>query len=279
MALPKHLTPERMIRVALTAFNQNPALQECSAISIVGCVIQAAQLGLELTGPLGQAYMVPYNNKHTGQKEAQFQTGYRGLMDLAYRSGRVETFAARVVYANDAFAYRYGTKPRIEHTPTMSEPGEPVAVYAVLNLKGGAFDFEVMSKAQIDAHQKRYSKQNGQYSPWATAWEEMAKKTVIRRLAKRAPVSIEIQRAAVLDEYAEAGVPQGLAVEGISQDLIAPQPPTGQVSFMPRKNGTSGAQQQLQAPPTQMDQHDPEPEPAVVGDAFESQPLADTNDF
>lgn len=206
VALPRHLTAERMIRVAITAVSKTPALQECSPLSIVGCVIQSAELGLELSNPLGHAYMVPYRNKHTGQKEAQFQIGYRGLQELAYRSGRVSSFPAHVVFENDSFVFEYGTKPILKHKPTLSEPGPAKAVYAVIVFKDGSSDFEVMSVAQIEAHRKRYSKDSRQDSAWNTAWDEMAKKTVIRRLAKRAPLSADIVRAAVADEYVEAGI-------------------------------------------------------------------------
>jgi recombination protein RecT len=208
-ALPKHMTPERMIRVALTTFQRTPDLAECSPLSIVGCVVQASELGLELSGPLGQAYMVPYKNKNTGNKEAQFQVGYKGLMDLAYRSGKVTTFNAHCVYANDEFYFQYGTDPKLLHKPTLDDPGDVIAIYAVLNMVGGGFDFEVMSAKQINSHRDKYSKaKNSSFSGWQTAWEEMAKKTVIRRLAKRAPVSIEVRAAASADEYAESQVQQ-----------------------------------------------------------------------
>lgn len=222
-----------MIRVAMTAFLKTPLLQKCSAASIVACVVQASELGLELTGPLGQAYMVPYWNKHSKCEEAQFQVGYRGLIDLAYRSGKVETFASRVVYANDHFKFRYGTDPKIEHIPTMEDPGEIKAVYAVIRIKGGGFDFEVMSKKQIDEHRAKYSKQkaDGNFSPWNTAYEEMAKKTPIRRLAKRVPLSIELVTAAVVDEYGESQA--GIGNEG----ALAIAPPTGQFNFNGNGNG------------------------------------------
>jgi recombination protein RecT len=205
LALPKHLTPERMVRVAMTTVLKTPQLLECSPLSIVACVIQASELGLELSGPLGHAYLVPYFNKHTKQKEAQFQIGYRGLIDLAYRSGKVITFCSRVVYKNDKFRFAYGTEASIAHEPTLDDPGEPIAVYAVVKTKDGGVDFEVMSKTQIDAHRQRYSKQTSDYSPWVTAWEEMAKKTPMRRLAKRVPLSVELVSAAVADEYGEVG--------------------------------------------------------------------------
>lgn len=207
MALPKHMTPERMMRVAVTAFSKTPALQKCSVLSIASCVVQASELGLELTGPLGQAYMVPYWNKNTGCDEAQFQVGYRGLMELAYRSGRVDSIQARIAYRNDRFQCAYGTKPKIDHVPAQSDEGEPAWVYAIAIMKGGGVDFEVMSVAQINKHRAKYSKQKQtQFNPWESAWEEMAKKTVIRRLCKRLPVSVEMSRAVMVDEYVEAGV-------------------------------------------------------------------------
>lgn len=214
MALPKHMTPERMIRVALTAVQRQPALLECEPLSVVGCVIQASELGLELTGPLGQAYMVPYYNSKTRKSEAQFQIGYRGLLRLAFNSGLVSTFNAHAVYAGDEFKFQYGTSPTIHHIPTLTgDRGKIIAVYSVLTLKDETTDFEVMSVAAINEHRARYTKaRNG--GPWDTAWEEMAKKTVIRRLAKRAPLSAECHLAASLDEYGEAGVSQELGATG-----------------------------------------------------------------
>lgn len=232
MALPRHLNADRMIRVAMTAFSRTPQLQECSVISIVGCVIQASELGLELTGPLGQAYMVPRWNKNTRSKEANFQVGYRGLVDLGYRSGRLESFPAHVVYENDLFSFQYGTKPHLKHVPTEGEPGAIRAFYAVINMKGGASDFEVMTVKQIESHRDRYAdKQSIEkgYSPWVTAFEEMGKKTVVRRLAKRCPMSIEFQKAVAVDEYNEAGVTLGsdnfvMPVQSL-EDRIAGQLP------------------------------------------------------
>lgn len=206
MAVPKHMTPERVIRVAITAVQRTPALLECSPLSICGAVMQAAELGLELSGVLGQAYLIPRNNKHTQQKEANFQIGYRGLIALAHRSGRVSSFAARIVYPTDEFKFSYGTNPHIEHVPSGDE-GEWTYVYAVLIEKDGGKDFEVMSRRQVLAHRDRYALKP-KYGEWVwdTALDEMAKKTVIRKLSKRAPLSIEFTTAVMADEYNEAGV-------------------------------------------------------------------------
>jgi len=163
-ALPRHLTPDRMLRIAMTSIQSNYRLMECDPKSLVAAVMEASQLGLEPDGVLGRAYLIPYKVK--GQYKAQLQIGYRGFLDLARRSGQV--------------------------------------INAVVRLKDGGYDFEWMWRREIDAI-RRSSKAAGD-GPWVTHYEEMAKKTVIRRLAKRLPLSIEFQRAAVADEYAEAGV-------------------------------------------------------------------------
>jgi len=226
LALPKHLTADRLIRIALTACRRTPALLECDTYSVVGCVMQSAQLGLEMDGVLGHAYMVPYHNKKTGRKEAQFIVGYKGLLTLARNSGEVSYFAAHVVHEHDHFVFSYGTDQHLEHTPNLAGRGQPIAVYAVLKLRNGDHDFEVMSWEEIARHRDQYSKASGD-GPWRTAIEEMARKTVIRRLAKRCPVSVELQRAAALDEYADAGVSQSLAADArqlIEQPAVATPP-------------------------------------------------------
>lgn len=276
IALPRHLTPERMIRVALTAFQRTTALQECSPLSIVACVIQASELGLELTGPLGQAYMVPFYNKNTRQKEAQFIVGYRGFIDLAYRSGRVENFSAHAVHEADIFDYEFGSKCFLRHKPARGcERGAITDVYATLKLKGGGFDFEVMSKADVESHRAKYSKQSGPYSPWETAWEEMAKKTPIRRLAKRSPLSVEVARAAVIDEYAEAGIGQNLTMgleAGVTPALPAPDSGNGKASradaladSLKSSNGrhVEPPKEPTQPTSTEAEQPDPVPESAT----------------
>ena len=102
-ALPSVITPERFTRIALSALNNTPALRQCSPISFMAALMNATQLGLEPNTPLGQAYLIPYKNK--GQLEVQFQVGYKGLIDLAYRNGQMQTIQAQAVYENDVFEY------------------------------------------------------------------------------------------------------------------------------------------------------------------------------
>jgi phage RecT family recombinase len=213
-ALPRHLTPERMIRLALTAYSKTPDLQECDPLSILGCVVQASQLGLEIDGILGHCYMVPFWNYKKKRKEAQFICGYKGFIALAKRSGLVERFSSHVVHSGDDFTCTFGTDQGLWHKPALAERGEPVAVYAQIMTERD-IDFEVLGWDEVLAFRERFArKKGGDYTgPWATDLEEMAKKTAIRRLAKRAPLSVEFQKAAALDGMAEAGEPQNLADE------------------------------------------------------------------
>lgn len=198
-ALPSVITPERFTRIILSALSVNPKLGGCTPASFLGAMMTSAQLGLEVNTPLGQAYVLPYNNK--GVMEAQFQLGYKGLIDLAYRSGEVEVIQAHVVYENDEFKCEYGLEPKLTHVPADSNRGEPVKVYAVFKTKSGGYGFEVMSMDDVRNHAAKYSKAyNSAFSPWKTNFEEMAKKTVLKKVLKYAPLKSDFVRAAVQDE-------------------------------------------------------------------------------
>lgn len=196
-ALPSVITPERFTRMVLTALNSNPKLAACTPKSFLGAMMSAAQLGVEPNTPLGQAYLIPYKNH--GVDEVQFQLGYKGLIDLAYRSGEVELVQAQVVYANDHFECEYGLNPKLIHRPADRDRGEAVKVYAMFKTKSGGYGFEVMSVDDINAHAKKYSKAYS-FGPWQTNWEEMAKKTVLKRVLKYAPLKSDFVRAVVQDE-------------------------------------------------------------------------------
>ncbi|WP_195891793.1 recombinase RecT [Anaeromassilibacillus senegalensis] len=196
-ALPSVLTPDRFTRITLSAISANPKLGETSPASFLGAMMTAAQLGLEPNTPLGHAYLIPYRNK--GVLECQFQIGYRGLIDLAYRSGEISTIQAHTVYENDAFEYEFGLDAKLKHIPCKSGRGNPTWFYAVYKTRDGGFGFEVMSVEDVRAHAKKYSKaySNG---PWQTNFEEMAKKTVLKQALKYAPLKAEFVRAVSADE-------------------------------------------------------------------------------
>lgn len=203
LALPRHLSADRMLRIAMTSIRRTPKLLACNQQSLLGAIMQAAQLGLECDGVLGHAYLVPFKD------EVQLIIGYKGLIDLARRSGQLSTIYARVVHAKDQFEYAYGLVERLEHIPSREvDPGEIVAVYAVAHLKDGGRQFEVMTAAEVGKIRERSrAKDDG---PWVTDPEEMHKKTSLRRLCKMLPASVELARAVALDERADLGLPQQL---------------------------------------------------------------------
>ena len=205
-ALPSVLTPERFTRMVFSAISMNKQLAECSPKSFLGAMMQAAQLGVEPNTPLGQAYLIPYRNK--GVLECQFQLGYKGLMDLAYRSGQVKDIQAHIVYENDEFEYELGLNPTLKHKPAMKDRGAAIAYYAVFHTKDGGYGFEVMSLDDIKNHATTYSQayKKGYTSPWKTNFDEMAKKTVLKRCLKYAPLKTEFVRAVAADETIKTGL-------------------------------------------------------------------------
>lgn len=196
-ALPSVMTPERFTRIALSAVSNNPKLQKCSSQSFLAAMMTAAQLGLEPNTPLGQAYLIPYWNH--GQLECQFQLGYKGLIDLAYRSGQVSTIQAETVYQNDKFEYAFGLEPKLVHVPAAGDRGDPVAYWAMFKMKDGGFGYSVMSMQEVRSHAQRYSKSYSS-GPWQTNFDEMAKKTVLKRALKYAPLASDFVKGMSADE-------------------------------------------------------------------------------
>ena len=198
-ALPSVMTPERFTRIALSAVKNTPKLAECTPISFLSALMNAAQLGLEPNTPLGQTYLIPYKNH--GQLECQFQIGYKGLIDLAYRNERMQSIEAHTIYDNDEFRYELGLFPVLKHIPAWSDRGEMKGFYAIFRLDNGGYHFEVMSRGDIDAYAAVYSKAfTSDFSPWKTNYEQMALKTVLKRLLKTAPVKSEFRKAISMDE-------------------------------------------------------------------------------
>lgn len=202
-ALPSVITPERFTRMVLSALSSTPKLADCSPQSFLAAMMTAAQLGVEPNTALGQAYLLPYRNH--GQMECQFQLGYKGLIDLAYRSGEVSVIQAHTVYENDVFEYELGMDPKLRHVPAKADRGEAVAYYAMFKTKGGGYGFEVMSVDDVQRHAQRYSKSYGSgSSPWRSNFDEMAKKTVLKRALKYAPLKSDFVRGVAQDETIKA---------------------------------------------------------------------------
>ena len=195
MALPRHLTVERVIRVALSELRTNDKLLQCEPASLVSAIVKSSQVGLEIGSALGQAYLVPYG------REATLVVGYRGFIALARRSGEIESLTARVVYAGDVFELEYGLEEKLRHIPSVEvDRGEITHVYAIARLRGGGKQYEVMTRPEVDAIRSR--SRAGGAGPWVTDYPEMSRKTVVRRLFKYLPVSIEMADALEVDQDA-----------------------------------------------------------------------------
>lgn len=204
-ALPSVITPERFTRMVFTALSTNPKLQQCTPNSFLGAMMQAAQLGVEPNTPIGQAYLIPYKNK--GTLECQFQLGYKGLIDLCNRSGDIKDIQAHEVYENDLFEYEYGLEPKLKHVPAMRDRGEVIAYYAVFHTVNGGYGFEVMSKDDVIKHSQKTSQSYGSsFSPWTKYFDEMAKKTVVKKVLKFAPIKTEFFKALSTDETIKTNI-------------------------------------------------------------------------
>jgi recombination protein RecT len=198
-ALPKHMTPERMARLALTEFRMNESLANCTPQSVVAAVIQCSQLGLDIGGVLGHAYLVPY------KREAKLMVGYKGYIELAVRSGQVTNITASTVYEKDEFDYELGLNPDIKHKPTKeNDRGEVVAAYAIAWLKSGGRQFVVLNRADIEKARSCSKMPNSE--PWTKFYAEMAKKTAIRALSKQLTLSPELRLAVETDERNETAI-------------------------------------------------------------------------
>lgn len=250
-ALPRHLDPERMVRVVLTCLLRTPKLLDCDALSLVGAVIQSAQLGLEPDPTLGEAYLVPRWNKKRNVSEVNFMVGYKGLVKLAYQAAIVSSIEARIVHAKDDFKYRHGTDPFLHHVGSgADDPGPMTHAYCLLRFKDGTDPkFEVMPRREIERHRARSSSADD--GPWVTDYDAMACKTACRVTMKLAPLSTELRRAIALDERAEAGVPQDLDAlvdHSVAMVPSAPAAPEARpVSTPPAPVSATPDQKQLNA--------------------------------
>lgn len=264
MALPKHLTPERLVRVTMTAVQANPKLLECDRNSFFAAVMSCAALGLEPDGVLGQAYLVPFAGK------VQFIPGYKGLISLARNSGEVLSIEAHEVRERDHFAYEFGLNQKLEHRPARGDRGEIIYFYAIARFKDGGYHWDVMTVEEVQAIRdnssgyksavavsKKYNKPIN--SPWENHFVEMGKKTAIRRIAKYLPMSVQkaaaladsydAGRHATVDAFGDLQITESKPEQIESKPAETVNPETGEVTAEPAKTEEAAkpAQDQLAA--------------------------------
>ncbi|HAZ61054.1 MAG TPA: recombinase RecT [Gammaproteobacteria bacterium] len=281
--IPRTLSVERLLKVAQIAVTSAPALLKCDVPSLIGAIGQCAMLGLEPNTVLGHAYLVPFNTKRRtpdgGERwvnSVQVIVGYRGLIDLARRSGQIVSIAAHEVCERDRFVLAYGLDEQLIHEPALDERGEIIGFYAIARLKDGGHALEFMSRRDVertrDASQGwqqavKYGK--GQSHPWGAHFVEMGRKTVIRRLAKYLPLSIELAAAVHLDNQAATDRDQRLdaidgelllaapAEEAPAEEAPAAEEPPAEEA--PRRRGRPPGSKNRQAttpPPTPNDEEE-----------------------
>jgi len=191
-AMPEHMKPDRMMKVLLAAINRTPGLMKVSRTSLYDAAMTLSSLGLEPNSALGHAYLIPFG------QEVQVIIGYKGYIELARRSGRIKSLRARVRRADEKFEVKYGLHEDLTHEYKGNSDAEVTHVYAVAEFTDGGYAFEVMTRSEVEAIRAR--SKSGKSGPWQSDWPEMAKKTVVRRLAKYLPLSAEMADAAQIDD-------------------------------------------------------------------------------
>lgn len=206
LALPKHMSADRMARLALTAFSSNKDLQQCSTDSILASLMTATQLGLE-PGINGQGYLIPYKGKCT------FVPGWKGLVDLVSRAGRATVWTG-AVYLGDQFDYQLGDEPYCRHKP--GDGGEKFThVYAIGRVKDAEMPvIEVWTRGKVEKHLNQYNKVGGRHYALAgeNNFEMYARKVALLQVLKYMPSSIELANAITVSHAAESG--QGAVIDG-----------------------------------------------------------------
>lgn len=233
-ALPPQIPVEKFIRTTLTAVQMNPELLSADRRSLLGACMKAAQDGLLLDGR--EAAPVIFNTKDG--KKVQYMPMVGGILKKIRNSGELASISANVVYDKDSFEYELGDDERIVHKPFLgADRGQQIAVYAVAKTKDGAIYREVMSVADVE--KVRAASRAGKFGPWADWWDEMAKKTVIRRMAKRLPSSADVDQVFESDNDA-SGFDQ---IERKAPVNITPEPEAqvAPLSRLKRSMGTVDA--------------------------------------
>ncbi|TGH28135.1 MAG: hypothetical protein ERJ68_00005 [Aphanocapsa feldmannii 277cI] len=278
--LPKVMPADRFARIVINQLSENELLAQCSQESFIVAVTQAAKLGLEPGGVNGHAYLIPRWNSRRRCYEAQFQLGYRGMVELALRSARVISMDAVAVYQADEFRWQEGTAPLLEHVPNIdtADPGPLRAVYARARMSSGDVSFLVMGAYELMRIRDRFAprkKDSGEISgPWVTDFEEMAKKTAVRRLCKLLPSSAElndaldvdvrdIDPAAVSEEKSTAAIPASVEAPALTPAPVSQTSP-GQWSPVPMASAAPPSAPASMRGPVNSAGQDSSPAPAAV---------------
>lgn len=250
--LPVHLNMKWLQKTVMAAAHKTPKILQCTPTSIMLAVEKAAQLGIDASSITGKGYLIPYG------KECTFIIGYRGLIELAMRSGLVANIHAHVIYKNDKYKIRYGSDPILEHEPTLGDPGEAIAVYAMCFMKDGSKMQDLMTIPQVEKIRKGSP---GKNSPaWKDHYDEMAKKTIVRRLCKYLPQSPEVELGLTITAGSEE--PIDVEVEPNKATPALDLPPTKEQKEEAKPPKSTPKQKETLAPVNKDAKEAPAPDPA-----------------
>jgi recombination protein RecT len=248
------MKPDDLIRMALMAASRQPELAKCSRSSIVRSLLDAAALGIKPGGLMGRGWLVPRWNKRTGELECAFDPGWRGLIDVARRSGEVRRVEAHVVYERDEFVIEHGLDTRLIHRPCLDGArGDIVAAYAVAWYRDGGRQLEVLLREDIDKIRRASASKSG---PWVDWYDEMARKSAVRRLCKYLPYDPVLEDALEMATAAEQDDgPQPIDVD------VAHEPKRGRAKALAEKIRAKSAP--ADEPPQPADELDEGPAPEL----------------
>lgn len=198
--VPNEMCAKRLIRLFYVELSKNPDLNICSVDSICGAIMSCAQMGLE-PGIAGMVYLIPRWDKDTDTTKLTVQLGYRGMLEMAYRTGVISTIKAFTVYENDECSIELGKEDNIVHKRKIGNKGNAVGYYAIVTMKDGEKHFDFMDIEDIEKVRARSKTPN--YGPWKSDYDQMALKTVIRRILKLAPTSVNLNAGISFDEAHE----------------------------------------------------------------------------
>jgi recombination protein RecT len=219
LALPRHMKPDRFVRIVLTALTKNPKLAQCTPASLMSCLLDLSAMGLEPDGR--RAHLIPFNNTKAGTVICTLIVDYKGLVELAMNTKEVSNIHADVVCDKDVFIYNVGQVDKHE-IDFRKDRGAMYAAYCIITKKDGTKKAEVMTKKEVDAIRKR--SKSADTGPWVTDYNEMAKKTVFRRASKWIKLSPEVREKLEKDDEFDIDLSiTGDPVIGLKHDKDKPQ--------------------------------------------------------
>lgn len=236
LAMPKGMEAAQLVRDALTCLRQTPDLAKCTPATVLGALMSCAQLGLR-PGVLGHAWVLPFWDSKSRGHKAQLVVGYKGYVELAYRSGQIATVIGRTVYEGDTFDVEYGLDDKLIHKPALTgERAKPIAHYSIVKLANGGRSFWVMTEDEMQSWKKKYApkaKNGGIVGPWNSDYEAMARKTTLLRLAAWMPKATEMAYAIEVDNGVRANVDPSASLTDVTvhyeQEAGDEQPVEGEV--------------------------------------------------